>query len=41
MGLGLKGLMGCALFTILLILLLKVALAKYPVKGVSDAIMAV
>jgi len=41
MGLGLKNLFGVALFTIFVIVLLKVVLTKHPIKGVSEVVQAV
>lgn len=41
MGMGLKNLVGCAIFTIIFILILKVVLAKYPIKGVSEMAHAI
>lgn len=36
MGMGIKNLIGCAIFTILFIIVFKIVMAKYPVKGVSE-----
>lgn len=41
LGLGLKKLIGIGVFVILFIVILKVVLTKYPVKGVTDVIQAV
>lgn len=41
LGLGLKKLIGIAVFVILFIVIMKVVLTKYPVKGVSDVMQAV
>lgn len=41
LGVGFKGAIGISLFTIVLIILLKVALTKYPVKGVTDLVNSI
>ena len=41
LGLGVKKLIGISIFVIIFIVMLKVILTKYPVKGVSDVVQAV
>jgi len=41
LGIGFKNVVGIAVFTIILIVVLKVVLAKYPIKGASDIVHAV